>query len=32
MGQNIGTGPKLLQYEDKIYSNFTHLKDSYDKQ
>jgi len=32
MVQNIGTDPKLLEYEDKIYSNFTHLKDSYDKQ
>jgi hypothetical protein len=32
MVQNIGTDPKLLDYEDKIYSNFTHLKDSYDKQ
>jgi len=32
MVEKIGTDSKLLEYENKIYSNFTHLKDSYDKQ
>jgi len=31
MTEKIGNDSKLLNYEDKIYSNFTHLKDSYEK-